>query len=227
MSVEDVASRLPGALAQRGDERATLDLPSAEILGESGLTQRSQRLSTTLDHAGVGIAEIDPEGRLLRVNNHLCELIGCGADDLLGRSIFDETYADDAETDRARFRRQVAGEIDCYTIEKRIRRKDGSCFWASISSSSVRDPAGHFLAGCARRRHTRPVDRGRGGRAGLPDQRQRDIPGLPGADPALAGGEFADRTRPRRDRRILQGFRIPAFDRGTGDRRLRCVAAVR
>jgi PAS domain S-box-containing protein len=145
MSVEDVASRLPGALAQRGDERATLDLPSAEILGEAGLTQRSQRLSTTLDHAGVGIAEIDPEGRLLRVNNHLCELIGCGADDLLGRSIFDETYADDAETDRARFRRQVAGEIDCYTIEKRIRRKDGSCFWASISSSSVRDPAGHFL----------------------------------------------------------------------------------
>ncbi len=98
-----------------------------------------------MNHAAVGIAEIDADGRLLRVNAHLCGLLGCDPEDLIGRSIFDQTDAEDAEADRAQFSRQVAGEIDHYTIEKRIRRKDGGTFWASVISSPVRDPAGRFL----------------------------------------------------------------------------------
>jgi PAS domain S-box-containing protein len=143
MSVEDVAARVPRALAQ--EERTHLPLPRPERLGEPALTQKSQRFSSTLDHAGVGLVEIDAEGRMLRVNTHFCELMGRSLDELVGRSIFDETFAEDAESDRAPFQRQVAGEIDRYTIEKRIRRKDGSHFWASINSSSVLDPAGRFL----------------------------------------------------------------------------------
>lgn len=142
MSVEDVAARIPGALAHLGEEITSLHLPRP---GEPALAQKSQRLSSTLDHAGVGIVEIDAEGRLLRVNTHSCELMGCGPEDLIGHSIFDETYADDVEGDRAQFRRQVAGEIERYTIEKRIRRKDGGYFWASINSSTVLDSAGRFL----------------------------------------------------------------------------------
>jgi PAS domain S-box-containing protein len=144
MSIEEVAARRPDALAHLGDH-PSIHLPHSELLGEPAHAQKSQRLSATLDHAGVGLVEIDAEGRFLRVNAHLCGLMGCGPEDLIGRTIFDETYAEDAEIDRTQFRRQVAGEIDRYTIEKRIRRKDGSYFWASISSSSVLDPVGHFL----------------------------------------------------------------------------------
>jgi PAS domain S-box-containing protein len=145
MSIEDVAARLPRALAQLGDEHTPLRPPRPELLSEPSHVQRSQRLSSTLDHADTGIAEIDAEGRLLRVNAHLCGLMDCAPDELIGASIFDETYPQDAELDRAQFSRQVAGEIDRYSLEKRIRRKDGSYFWASISSSSVLDPVGHFL----------------------------------------------------------------------------------
>src|SRR5262249_32886509 len=42
------------------------------------------------------------------------------------------------------FRRQTAGEIDRYTIEKRIRRGDGTYVWVSITSSSVHDAQGQF-----------------------------------------------------------------------------------
>jgi PAS domain S-box-containing protein len=143
MSVEDVAARGPGALAQ--SEQTHLHRPRPDLSGTPALAQKNQRLSSTLDHAGVGIVEIDAEGRLLRVNSHLCELVGRNLEELIGRSIFDETFAEDAERDRAQFQRQVAGEIDRYAIEKRIRRKDGSYFWASINSSSVLDPVGHFL----------------------------------------------------------------------------------
>jgi PAS domain S-box-containing protein len=144
MSVEDVAARLP-ALVHPAEERTTIHLPRPELLGEPASAQKSQRLSATLDHAGVGIVEIDADGRFLRVNNHLCELMGSSPEALIGRSIFDETIAEDVAGDRALLLRQVAGEIDRYTIEKRIRRHDGSSFWASINSSSVLDPAGHFL----------------------------------------------------------------------------------
>ncbi|WP_247521494.1 PAS domain S-box protein [Bradyrhizobium sp. 190] len=102
-------------------------------------------MAVTYEHIGVGIAEIDQAGRMLRVNQKVCELTGQEAADLLGRSIFDETAPQDVAQDLAQFRRQIAGEIDRYTIEKRLARKDGSYFWAEVTSSSVRDASGNFL----------------------------------------------------------------------------------
>jgi PAS domain S-box-containing protein len=109
------------------------------------LRTREERLAVTYEHVGVGIAEIDRAGRILRVNQKVCELTGYEAADLLGRSIFDETAPQDVAQDLAQFRRQIAGEIDRYTVEKRLARKDGSYFWAEVTSSSVRDASGNFL----------------------------------------------------------------------------------
>jgi PAS domain S-box-containing protein len=103
------------------------------------------RLAVTYEHIGVGIVEIDQAGRMLRVNQKVCELMGYQAADLLGRSIFDETSPQDVAQDLAQFRRQVAGEIDGYTIEKRLVRKDGSHVWAEVTSSSVCDASGNFV----------------------------------------------------------------------------------
>ena len=109
------------------------------------LRTRDDRLAATYEHVGAGIVEIDQDGRMLRVNQQLCRLTGYSASELLGRTIFQETLSDDVSEDRARFCRQLAGELERYTIEKRIYRKDGGHFWASVTSSSVRDAAGKFL----------------------------------------------------------------------------------
>jgi len=109
------------------------------------LPAHEDSLAVTYDHVGVGIAEIDQAGRMLRVNQKVCELTGREAADLIGRSIFDETSPQDLAQDLAQFRRQIAGELDRYTIEKRLARKDGSYFWAEVTSSSVRDASGNFL----------------------------------------------------------------------------------
>jgi PAS domain S-box-containing protein len=104
-----------------------------------------ERLAASYEHVGVGIVEIDQAGRILRVNPQVCELMGCEAADLLGHSIFSETSPLDAAQDLGQFRRQIAGEIDRYTIEKRLVRKDGSSIWAEVTSTSVRDRSGNFL----------------------------------------------------------------------------------
>jgi PAS domain S-box-containing protein len=109
------------------------------------LQGRDDTLAVTYDHIGVGIVEVDPAGRVLRANQKISELMGHQAADLIGRSIFDETLPRDVAQDLSQFRRQVAGEIDRYTIEKRLVRRDGSCFWVEVTSSSVRDASGNFL----------------------------------------------------------------------------------
>jgi PAS domain S-box-containing protein len=90
--------------------------------------------------------EVDAEGRILHLNAQSCALTGYSSDEVLGHSIFDVTGdGKDIEVDHEQFRRQVAGELDRYTIERRIRRKDARYVWVSITSSSVCDANGQFL----------------------------------------------------------------------------------
>ena len=106
---------------------------------------RDARLVATYEHVGAGIVEVDQDGRILRVNQQLCALTGYSAAELLGRTIFQETLPEDVDADQQQFQRQLTGEIDRYSIEKRIYRKTGEHFWAEVASSSVRDAAGKFL----------------------------------------------------------------------------------
>lgn len=112
---------------------------------EEALREQDKRLSATLENAGIGIYEVDGQGRILRINPHMATLMGKAPEDLTGRSIFDETHSEDVAADLAQFRRQTSGAIDSYTIEKRIKRQDGSYFWASVTSSTVRDEQDNFL----------------------------------------------------------------------------------
>jgi PAS domain S-box-containing protein len=111
------------------------------------LREKDERLAAICDHARVGMVDVDGDGRVLRANAHCRAISGYRADELRGRSIFADTHADDIERDRELFRQQVRGELDRYTIEKRIRTKDGRYVWVSITSSSVRDDAGRFRYG--------------------------------------------------------------------------------
>ncbi|WP_245283642.1 PAS domain S-box protein [Bradyrhizobium sp. URHD0069] len=127
----------------RGLESRALGGSSARA--ESWVLTRDERLAATYEHVGAGIVEVDGDGRMLRVNQQLCQLTGHSAQELVGRTIFQETLPEDLDADLQQFRRQLAGEIDGYSIEKRISRKNGDHFWAEVTSSSVRDAEGKFL----------------------------------------------------------------------------------
>jgi PAS domain S-box-containing protein len=143
MSVNELASTAPGGITNV--TRAAPALPARPDFIDKHPTAIYAGARQDRIDQHVGIGEVDAEGRLLRVNAQSCALTGHSAQELLGRFIFDETYDADIEADRAQFRRQVAGELDRYTIEKRIRRKDNTYVWASVTSLSVRDADGRFL----------------------------------------------------------------------------------
>jgi PAS domain S-box-containing protein len=123
----------------------TVDITERLQAEERGRRQEEQRLAATYQYAPIGIAEVDADGKLLRANAQSCGLLGYSSDEVLGRSIFEGTVDQSSEADREQFRRQIAGELDRYTIERPIRRKDGSHVWVSVTSSSVRDSDGGFL----------------------------------------------------------------------------------
>jgi PAS domain S-box-containing protein len=143
MSADELAPARTGGITPVACPPSALPskkLPATIYAGASYAGARQDRID---QHVGIG--EVDADGKLLRVNAQSCAFTGHSPQELLGRSIFEETYDEDIEADRAQFRRQVAGELDRYTVEKRIRRKDGTYVWASITSSSVRDADGRFL----------------------------------------------------------------------------------
>ena len=124
----------------------TLDVTEKRRADEA-LREAQQRLAATYENAFAAIAETDDQGRFLRVNDAMRELTGYPKEALLGRSVFDMTHPDEAEVDRAQYRRQIAGEIDRYSMEKRYVRADGTLIWVHVMSSSVRHADGRFLYG--------------------------------------------------------------------------------
>jgi PAS domain S-box-containing protein len=114
-------------------------------LNEKTLWEQDERLKATYERANIGIVEVDAKGNRMRVNRTACDITGYTREELLNGNIFDVLYSGDREEDLRQYRRLVAGEIDQYSIEKRIARKDGALVWVAITCSAVRDAAGKFL----------------------------------------------------------------------------------
>src|SRR5215467_9922392 len=63
------------------------------------LMQSEERFRLTIDEAPIGMALVARDGRFLRVNRVLCEIVGYSADDLLARNWQSITHPDDLEAD--------------------------------------------------------------------------------------------------------------------------------
>jgi PAS domain S-box-containing protein len=105
---------------------------------ETALRQSEARLAATYNHALVGIAEIDDEGRFLRANQQYSVMTGYSLEELRTMSFFDITHPDDLAEDRLLFEEQWSDAREGYTTEKRYVRKDGDIIWVELAASLVR-----------------------------------------------------------------------------------------
>ncbi len=97
-----------------------------------------------IDNAAVGIAQVDPTGKLLMVNKKISEITGYSNEELLTKTFYEITHPDDLEADVKKSEALFRGEIDSFSMEKRYIRKDGTIVWAKLNGSAVFDDNGKF-----------------------------------------------------------------------------------
>jgi PAS domain S-box-containing protein len=116
---------------------------------EDVLRESEERFRATFEHAAIGAAQVGVDGRWLRVNQRLAEIVGYEPEELLQATFQEITHPDDLERDLAHMRRLLADELRTYTVEKRYLRRDGSIVWVNLTVSLVRDASGepiYFIA---------------------------------------------------------------------------------
>lgn len=96
-------------------------------------------------HAPIGMALVDLSGRLVRVNDALCRLTGCSAEEMFARSFRDLSDPYDVDVDALQMGELRDGLIQKYQIEKRFRHAWGHSVWVLLSVSLVRDDEGRPL----------------------------------------------------------------------------------
>lgn len=103
-----------------------------------------QLFENAFHNAAVGMALVGPDGRFLRVNRSLCDLVGYPEDMLLRRTFQDITHPDDVDADLSLLQQLIRGEVETYRMEKRYFHRDGRVIWVLLSVSSVRNAGGEL-----------------------------------------------------------------------------------
>jgi PAS domain S-box-containing protein len=109
-----------------------------------------EQFHSSFEESGIGMALLSIDGRWLRVNRAVSDLLGRIPEDLIGLPVEAAIHPDDASAGREAMRLLQAGECRTYTMELRYVRPSGAVVWALVNVSLVPGPEGepgHFIAG--------------------------------------------------------------------------------
>ena len=106
---------------------------------QRSLEEAEERFRRAFDDAPIGMALVGLDGRWLRANASLCQILGYAEPDLLELRFQDVTHPDDLKASNDRASDLLAGEFRSYALEKRYVRRDGTIVWTMLSVSLVRD----------------------------------------------------------------------------------------
>ena len=122
----------------RARQRAEEELRDAQ----EALRRSNEILRATFQQAAIGIAISSMDGRLLEMNQRLCEILGYTAEELRQTGFRELTHPDDLVITDEPMRKLVSGEVRDYAIEKRYVRKDGSAVWCLSTVTVLRTASG-------------------------------------------------------------------------------------
>ena len=141
--------------APRPDIRFSEFVPITDVLARMGRTVERQmddlraaeaKYRRIFEKARVGIFQTTPEGRIVDANPAWLELLGYESQEEVRSQITDigaQIYVEPA--DREAILASLRREGRVLHREVRLRRKDGSLAWGSITAEAVRDAEGRFV----------------------------------------------------------------------------------
>ena len=117
------------------------DVTSA-VLREKALADNEELFRSAFSGAPIGIALSDFDGRLLRVNPALAELVGRTTDELVEMTVADITHPGDRTTDASNLAEVRDGTVPQHRVLKRYLHADGRAIPVEVHAASVRTAEG-------------------------------------------------------------------------------------
>jgi PAS domain S-box-containing protein len=109
---------------------------------EDALRESETESRVTFENAGIGMALVDEQGHVVKVNATLEAFLGRPAAELSLRSFRDFIHAEDLDRDMELYRELLAGGRESYQVETRYHRPGGETVWGRLTASVVRKPDG-------------------------------------------------------------------------------------
>lgn len=120
-----------------------------QVLARKKAEESEEYFRASFDQSAVGIAHTAVDGKWLRVNQKLCDMLGYDKSELLSKKFQDFTHPDDLAASLKALRKLTRDKLPTYAFEKRYIKKDGTTVWANLTISTLRDSKGkikHFIS---------------------------------------------------------------------------------
>jgi two-component system sporulation sensor kinase A len=112
---------------------------------EEALRNSEERFRSAFDYAAIGMTLAETNGRLLKVNDSFCKMVGYSEQELFKTPFQSITHIEDLDANLDHIKKLISGEIEYFQIEKRYIHKLGQIVWGMVSVSLVRDGKGNPL----------------------------------------------------------------------------------
>ncbi len=106
---------------------------------ELSLQESEARFRSIFEESPVGINLVNLQGKILKVNPSLCQMLGYTAAELSQMSLVELTHPQDWQREATYLQQVLQGEISSYQIEKRLLPKMGKPLWVNLSTAVIRD----------------------------------------------------------------------------------------
>ena len=110
---------------------------TAEVAQDRALADSEELFRRAFSGAPIGIALSDFDGRLLRVNAALADMLGQSVDDLLLLTVGDITHPEDRHTDEINLDEARSGAVTGHRVRKRYVRADGTAVPVEVHAATV------------------------------------------------------------------------------------------
>jgi len=111
-------------------------------LAEIALQNSEANFRSIFEKAASGYLQVSTEGKLVKVNAAMADMLGYTVEELEQLSFMDITYPDDRGISLQSLQSQLTGERETVQFEKRYLHRDGHIVWGFVSTTLVRDNLG-------------------------------------------------------------------------------------
>jgi PAS domain S-box-containing protein len=126
-----------------GQSFSIISLREARLDKYLELRESKEQFQTAFDYSAIGMCVSDIEGKLLLVNQSLCDMSGLAEEDLIGKHFGEHIPAEDLPTLMDGLAQLISGKTRTYSSIVRYINKTHQSRWAKITSALLRDAGGH------------------------------------------------------------------------------------